>query len=87
MFNPNWDVAPTYHHYTSSPLKPLFTVTLGDRRHGNITLELIPAPITWETRKSQTKKRQENGQMGQKGEKKQNTSFSSSDSNLEGSEI
>lgn len=45
--------------HTSTPLKPLFTVAQGDRRHGNIPLEFIPGPITWETSKSQTKKDQD----------------------------
>lgn len=53
-FNPKWDVwcPPT----TTPPLEPLFTVAQGDRHHGNIPLQFIPAPITWETSKSQTKK-------------------------------
>lgn len=64
MFNPKRDALPTHHHNTSSPLKPLFTVTQGDRCHGNIPLQLIPVPITRETSRSQTKKHQENGQIG-----------------------
>lgn len=50
-----------------SPVKPLFTVAQGDRRHGNITLQFIPAPVTWETSRSQTKKepqKKKNTEMG-----------------------
>lgn len=47
-----------------SPVKPLFTVAQGDRCHGNITLQFIPAPITWETSGSRTKTEPKNAEIG-----------------------
>lgn len=41
-----------------SPLKCLLTVAQGDGHHGNVTLQFIPAPVTWVTSGSQTKKHQ-----------------------------
>lgn len=81
-----WRPPTTHHppHLLPSPLKPLFTVAQGDRRHGNIPLQFIPAPITWETSKSQTKTELKKILKQEKGESA--TAFPVGVFNLDGSE-
>lgn len=63
MFNLNPVNSPPH---PSPAVKPLFTVTHGDGRYGNIPLHFIPSPVTWATHKSETKAYREDKKPGER---------------------